>query len=102
VNLETAEVYRLDKQLKPTLVGTEGKNGTRYRHEIYYDGHKRTIVRAKLVYLAGSLQALIKGHVIHHLDEDRYNDVWGNLVSVSNVDHDKMHYTTEILGDTPF
>lgn len=100
VDLETAEVWKNGKLLVPSLVGTENKNGTRYRLEICHENGKRTITRARLVYLAGSLTPIPEGFEIHHIDKDRYNDCWDNLIAVSHLDHLKLHQVG--VSDVPF
>lgn len=91
VDLATAKLYKLGKEIVPTIVGREGVNGTRYRFEICHDGKKRTICRSRMVYMAGSGFEIPRGFEVHHLNEDRYDDRWNNLVMLTEADHRKIH-----------
>lgn len=93
VNIQNAQVTFRGRILKPTFVGRDDRNGTRYRIEIRHSGRKRSIVRARLVYMAGNLQTIPNGYEIHHQDEDRYNDAFANLVLLTEEDHKKIHGT---------
>lgn len=99
VNFSTQEVFHNGKLKTPSIVGTEGKNGTRYRIEIYTPNYRRSIVRAKLIYMAAHRILIPKGFEIHHVDEDRYNDDPNNLIMLTKADHLKLHNkqpTTEV------
>ena len=101
VDLETAKVMKHGVEITPTIVGKAGRNGTRCRVEICVDGCKRTICRARLVYMAGG-QCQIPAHFeVHHLNEDRYGDRWVNLIAVSTADHLKLHRNNSD-EDVPF
>lgn len=91
VDINSAECSRDGRPLKATVVGTAGRNGTRYRFEIRSKGKKRSILRSRLVYLAGTGKPIPDGFEIHHIDGNRYNDSFSNLVAVSRVDHSKLH-----------
>lgn len=91
VDLRAATVTCRGRQLKATLMGTEGKNGTRYRFEIRHNGRKRTIVRHKIVYIAATLQVIPEGYELHHIDFNRYNDAFHNLILLTIEDHRKIH-----------
>ena len=90
-NPETIEVS--GRTIKAYLIGKYGRNPnrTRWAFGLRIGGKRRTIVRSKLVWLAGSRRELPGGFEVHHLDEDRYNDAWENLVACSGPDHDKFH-----------
>ena len=96
----TAEVFWRGNLKKPTIVGTEGKNGTRKRIEIHYQGFRRSIVLARLVYMAGTRKVIPRGYEIHHVDFDRYNDSFDNLIALTVQDHLKIHNIN--TDDTPF
>lgn len=102
--LETAKLFRGSQEITPTVVGNQQVNGTRFRFEICHEGHKRTIQRSKLVWMVGSRRLVPPDHEIHHLDEDRYNDVWRNLICLHKDDHLKIHAWLESLNSqsTPF
>ena len=104
--IETGEiVVPLEKPLQITVRGRTVKayaigqyagnpQRTRYAFGLRIDGKRRTIVRSKLVWIAGSRRLVPSGFEIHHLDQDRYNDDWENLVALSPEDHDKFHGMT--------
>lgn len=103
VDLNTADVFKRGELLTATIVGKDGKNGTRYRLEIYHQERRRTIVRSRLVYMAGTMQLIPDKHEIHHLNGDRYDDRWANLICVSIRDHLKIHaMETEEDDEVPF
>lgn len=91
VDLQAATVTCRGRLLKATIIGTEGDNGTRYRFEIRHKGRKRTIGRHKIVYIAATLKPIPEGYELHHIDEDRYNDAFHNLVLLTTEDHQKIH-----------
>ena len=91
VDLETSDVYCLGEIKSPSIVGNDSVNGTRYRLEFRLNGAKRTILMSRLVYMAGTRSVIPSGHEIHHLDGDRYNDKFENLICVSVQDHLKIH-----------
>lgn len=64
-------VIHRGRQLKPTLMGTENVNGTRYRVEIRRKMRKRTIALAKLVWMFVHRKVVGREENIHHKDEDR-------------------------------
>lgn len=100
VDLYSCDVWKSGRLLKPTIVGRDGKNCTRYRIEICHFGCKRSIVRSRLVYMAGARILIPKGFEIHHRDEDRYNDSFANLIMLTTQDHLKLH--TVEAGECPF
>lgn len=91
VDLSNGNVTRNGKPKAATVVGDDSKNGTRYRYEFWIGSRRRTILRSKLVYMAGTGKPVPEGFEIHHLDEDRYNDAFFNLIAVSTEDHLKIH-----------
>lgn len=91
VDLNTGVVAKGDKVLQPTIVGTDGKNGTRKRIEICNKGRKRSILLAKLIYMAGNKMIVPTGFEVHHIDKDRYGDRFSNLIMLTHSDHRKMH-----------
>lgn len=87
-----ATCSRNRKHKVATIVGRDDRNGTRYRYELRVCGYnKRTISRARLVYMAATDALIPEGFEVHHLDGDRYNDAFSNLICVSKVDHLKLH-----------
>lgn len=79
-------------------------NRTRWSFGLRDNGRRRTIVRSKLVWMAGALRLVPEGFEIHHRDENRHNDAWNNLVMVTEDDHKKLdgrlteESTAEFLG----
>lgn len=88
VDLVTAEVSFLGERIKPGHTGSYKK---RPRIEFKYRGQRRTILRSRLVYLAGTRRLIPITHEIHHLDEDNTNDAFANLICLSVDDHVKLH-----------
>lgn len=85
-------ILSFGKPLKPSLV--EGRSNPRWRHEICWNGKKRTIVRAKLVWLG--VKGLIPDeHELHHADEDRLNDSIDNLDLLNGDSHSEHHYGSD-------
>lgn len=102
VDLNTGVVTKEGRILKPTIVGTDGKNGTRKRIEICNRGRKRSIVLAKLIYMAGNKMIVPTGFEVHHIDEDRYGDRFSNLIMLTHSDHRKMHSVQpDVLPELP-
>ncbi len=73
--------------------GTGGFNSSGSRFSFGFENKKRrrTIVRAKLVWMAGAKRIVPDGFQIHHDDLDRYNDEYGNLLCLFSDDHEKVH-----------
>lgn len=101
VDLDTAQIFKGSRELVPRLVGCES-SGYRYLVEIYWDGGRRGIVRARLVYMAGSRKVIDPGVEIHHLDSDSHNDIWSNLIALSVPDHKKLHAFYSSEEEVPF
>ena len=76
------------RELKATVCGTKG---LRYRFEICREGKRRSVIRAKLVYLYITRQPIPPNHELHHLDEDRFNDSFQNLKALPIKDHLAHH-----------
>ncbi len=91
VNLETAEVRFRRRPLKAKLAGQQ-RWGTRWILQFRAWGHRRTIVRSKLVWMAKERRILPPDWEVHHKDEDRYNDVASNLEAMHKDDHLKLHH----------
>jgi hypothetical protein len=58
---------------------------------LYWNGRRKQIMFAKLVWMAHTRRVVPTGFEIHHRDLDRRNDRWGNLVCVHELDHRKFH-----------
>ncbi len=101
VDLQTAQVHHRGVLRAATIIGRDGHNGTRYRYEFRCWGIRRTIVRSRLVYMAGTRKLIPWGFEIHHLDGDRYNDCFENLIMVTKDDHLKIHARERDAG-VPF
>lgn len=89
-NPETISVF--GRSNRAYLIGGGGKRNAPDSHKRWafgfkIQGRRRTIVRAKLVYLAGSRRPIPNDFDIHHLDEDPYNDDYENLISLHKDDH---------------
>ena len=59
----------------------------RYRFHLDYDGHKTTIAKARLLFLAKTHQSV---DVVDHLDTDRTNDSIDNLGEHSREESDRQ------------
>lgn len=84
-------IYFRNNQLTPTICGTDGVNGTRYRVEIRYEGVRRTILLSKLVWMLGHHRIPPADHEIHHKDEDRYHDSFHNL-ELQHIDYHRRYH----------
>lgn len=112
VDIQTAAVTSRGVLLKPELTVQSQRPGTRtgmprYRIRFRLSGNRRRwIVRAKLVYMAATLQVIPDGYEIHHIDGDRFNDAYHNLALLSIEDHKKFHdgfsYENRAVSNTPF
>ena len=69
-----------------------GVDGTRYR---------RSIGRAKLVWMYWHRKLVPEGSIIHHKDEDRFNDAINNLECKTDEDHKAYHYGSYDQYDIP-
>lgn len=76
----------------------EGKRNPRYFYKIhdFYDlqgiRHFRSVSRNKLVWMYWHRQLVPPAHIVHHKDEDRFNDAINNLELKSDEDHKAYHY----------
>lgn len=110
VDIQTAEVKCRGKALKPSETGLGLKTNTRMRISIRAFGKQRRIVRSRLVYMAATLRLIPDGYELHHVDEDRYNDSFHNLILLTAEDHLKLHQlfkyenrpSAVLLTDAPF
>jgi len=94
VGLDNPETIQLfGREVKGYFIGAYARNPERRRFAFGFQikGRRRTIVRSKLVYIAGSLRLLPDEFEVHHLDEDRHNDDYQNLIAVHGDDHKKIH-----------
>ena len=63
---------------------------TRFAFGLRHKGRRRTIVRGKLVYMAGARRVVPAGFEVAHRDDDRYNDAFENLIMLTEEDHKKF------------
>ena len=79
----------------------EGHRNPRYRWRLQ-DGiiklrngreraRRRTIICSKLVWMFKHKRTVSEGCLIHHRDNDRFNDGWGNLEEMSYDHHEQLH-----------
>lgn len=93
---KTAEVRRGGRPLTPYL-----DDDGRYWIRMYWDGKRRTIARAKLVWMSQTGNRVPPGFQVHHDDLDTRNDAWPNLICLHALDHCKQH--AEAMQETlPF
>jgi hypothetical protein len=85
VDLETGDVRRNGRLLKGC--NGRGRCEDRLGYHISVNGNRRMIVAGKLVWMAGARRILPEGFVVHHIDEDIYNNTWMNLIAVLDQDH---------------
>lgn len=58
---------------------------------LHFDGRRRGIAVARLVWMARTGQLIPDGWEVHHRDENPGNDAWGNLICLHPDDHRKLH-----------
>ena len=78
------------------------KQTPRYGFSLRRNGRRRTIRRAKLVWLSGARRLIPDGFEIHHKDENRLNDEWSNLICIYGDDHRKLHEVDELADAMEF
>lgn len=90
-NLNTPDPLLIDRgnPRKANLCGTRGK---RYRWEISRNGTKRTIMRAKLVYMYATQSLIPNGKEIHHKNHNPLDDSINNLELQDHSDHLTHHH----------
>ena len=77
-------------------------NHKRFYYCLRSQGKRRTIARAKLVYMITHMVLIPEGWQIHHIDGDRLNDIPNNLIMLRSYDHDKIHGRFKLDTDIPF
>ena len=77
-------------------------SASRWAFSLRIAGERRTIVRSKLVYMAGSLRTVPDDFEIHHLDHNRHNDDFENLVALHREDHRKIHAVDDVADTLKF
>ena len=97
INQRDPTLIFFGRVINAELNGQAGRNRIknncyRYRFTLYFRGKRRRIMRAKLVWMVKHEQTVPDGHVIHHSDEDRFNDAWSNLDCITNEEHETIHY----------
>ena len=79
------------------LIGNDSSRSSgahrRWAFGLFRNGRRRTIVRSKLVYLAGTKKLIPENYQIHHIDENRLNDAFDNLKALHKDDHAALHLT---------
>lgn len=58
---------------------------------LYWQGRRKMILFARLVWMSRTLCVVPKDFEIHHDDLDRRNDRWDNLICLHKLDHRKVH-----------
>lgn len=90
------------REQKPTIQLSSGRSrlptNPRYRWELSFNSKKRSIVCNKLIWMYMYLEVPQDHEDIHHLDEDRFNNAWINLIRMTEDDHNAIHYRTPALG----
>lgn len=81
----TVKAYRIGNDNRH-----RGDARKRWAFSMRIQGQRRTIVRAKLVWMIGARQEVPAGFEIHHLNGDNQDDRWENLVAVMADDHRKV------------
>ena len=94
------QLIKNGRLLVPELVRQRGRfriadSVARYAWRIHWQGSRRRIVRAKLVYMAVHGVILPPDWQVHHKDENRLNDAIGNLEAKHIDDHKGVHYDQE-------
>jgi hypothetical protein len=88
-------VVHRGRKRKPYI--SKGRRNPRYTVKIHshYDNgvrYIRSIMRSKLVWMVVHKRLVPEGCVIHHKDEDRFNDAWHNLECSTDEEHKEYHY----------
>lgn len=89
VNRDTAEVIGpKGKPIKPYDICGDGRAWMR----VYGFGGCRTLARSRLVWLSVVLQPLpSRDWEVHHVNLDKTDDRWENLIALHKLDHRKQH-----------
>lgn len=99
VDIDTPDVVKLrGRTVKAYANGSDRSRPDRKRYSFGFEcgrdangkRRRRTIVRAKLVYMAGAVCLIPAGFEIHHVNGERFDDRFENLVLVSAEDHQKL------------
>ena len=103
VNLDDSSLEVNGRAVKAFICGTGGvhESKERYAFGLRIDGKRRTVVRAKLVYMYAHQIVIPENFIIHHRDLDRFNDYYENLIMVPEWDHNKLHHN-KIDDGVPF
>lgn len=84
---QTGEVYNArGRRIVPFV-----RDSKRRYIRIYYRGLRRVVSVAGLVWMVKTSQVIPPGFEIHHLDRDKGNDSWDNIICVCKMDHRKLH-----------
>lgn len=89
-------VCKNGRELKPKIV--PGKRNPRYaviicrpKRKRERKRRKRTIVRAKIVWMIHKRRVVPFGHELHHKDDNRLNDSASNIVDWTEERHKEYH-----------
>lgn len=102
--------YRVDPSTG-TLYGPRGfaiapwsdpNEGGRMLVRVYYQGRRRGISLAKLVWMSVAKRVVPNGFEIHHRDEDLSNNTWDNLYCLFTKDHKKLHNRNLLVDNTEY
>ena len=70
------------------IIAPENYPGKKYRARYAYEHH--------VVFWENTGQLCKEGHVIHHKNEDKHDNRWGNLEEISKADHASTHHKGNI------
>lgn len=67
---------------------------------LYNNGRRKTIAVVRLIWLANTLTPIPPHFEVHHLNLDRADNRWDNLVLLHEKDHRKIHKYRMVEVDT--
>lgn len=89
VDLHKGVVY--GQMGRPLAITMGGRQNDRPYVKLYQGRKHRTILVSRLVWMAGARRPIPPGFQVHHRNQKRRDNRWGNLLCVHKLDHDKLH-----------
>jgi len=89
--IKDGQVYKGDKQLAQRINCRQRMDDGDARVDLCHNARRRSCHVSQLVWMVNADMPVPKGFEIHHLDEDKHNNAFNNLVCVHALDHAKLH-----------
>jgi hypothetical protein len=89
--LETPPYWEVLSRDKPLRMMGGGRTNDRLRVLLRHKQERKHLLVHRLVYCHMTGAPVPAGFDVHHLNGDRFDNRWENLIALSRRDHEKLH-----------